>query len=76
MKMPVHIFIALGNTLASQFKKEAEDQKKQQDDAMSSMPNLRQMSNLQGSVPNWSSPPSLPNMPNIPNLSNLNIPGL
>ena len=45
MKMPVHMFISLGNILAGQFKKEAEEQKKQQEGMSNTdIPNLRQMS--------------------------------
>lgn len=49
MKMPVHMFIALGNILEGQFKKEAEDQQKQQENSMSNLPNLRQFSDI-GSI--------------------------
>lgn len=65
MKMPVHIFIAQCNILASQFKKEAEEQQKQQDEQMSGMPNLRQFSdigNLTNGLDLGSLTSSLPNL--------------
>lgn len=44
MRMPTHMFISLGNILATQFKKEAESQEEQQSDSISSfnLPNIRQ----------------------------------
>ena len=68
MKMPVHMFISLGNILAGQFKKEAEEQKKQQEGMNNTdIPNLRQMSS---SLPDVSSMLSgfssqLPSMPSL-----------
>lgn len=68
MKMPVHMFISLGNILAGQFKKEAEEQKKQQEGMSNTdIPNLRQMSS---SLPDVSSMLSsfssqLPSMPSL-----------
>lgn len=68
MKMPVHMFISLGNILAGQFKKEAEEQKKQQEGmGNTDIPNLRQMSS---SLPDVSSMLSgfssqLPSMPSL-----------
>ena len=68
MKMPVHMFISLGNILAGQFKKEAEEQKKQQEGMSNTdIPNLRQMSS---NLPDISSMLSgfssqLPSMPSL-----------
>lgn len=68
MKMPVHMFISLGNILAGQFKKEAEEQKKQQEGMSNTdIPNLRQMSS---NLPDVSSMLSgfssqLPSMPSL-----------
>lgn len=65
MKMPVHMFIALGNILAGQFKKESEAQQKQQEEAASSLPNLRQFAdisnfgNIASSIGNGISLPNL-----------------
>lgn len=64
MKMPVHMFIALGNILANQFKKEAEDQQQQQESATADMPNLRQfadMSNLSSIASSIGSNLNIPN---------------
>ena len=67
--MPVHIFISMCNILAGQFKKEAEKQKKDQDEAMADMPNLRSFSDI-------SSIASSLNLPNINIPNNISIPGL
>lgn len=63
------MFIALGNILAGQFKKEAEQQKKQQEEASSDIPNIRQFADMSsiGNIAN-----SLSSNINIPNISNLN----
>jgi hypothetical protein len=63
MKMPTHMFISMCNILASQFKKEAEEQEKERENATSDMPNLRQFADFSSIASNLG-------------LSNLNIPGL
>lgn len=40
MKMPMHIFIAMCNILAGQFKEEAEKQEKEQQEASADLPNF------------------------------------
>lgn len=66
MKMPVHMFISLGNILAKQFKDEAENQEKQQNEAMSNMPNIRQFTDL-SSISNLASSISNGNFNTIKN---------
>lgn len=63
MKMPTHMFISMCNILASQFKKEAEEQQKEQENASADLPNLRNFSDIG-------------NLASSLGLSNLSIPGL
>ena len=50
MSMPVHIFISLGNILAAQFKQEAEEQRKQQEDSTSNGGSFNIPSNIRSSL--------------------------
>lgn len=63
MKMPMHIFMSLCNVLSRQFEEEAEKQKEEQEQATSSMPNLRQFADFG----NISSSFNLPDF-NLPSL--------
>lgn len=64
MHMPTHLFISMCNILASQFKKEAEDQKKEQEEATADLPNLRQFADFSSIASSLGLP------------TNLNIPGV
>lgn len=66
--MPVHMFISLGNILASQFKEENEKQKEEEKKSMAGMPNLSSLSNISSMIGDMSSNFSAPNvqMPSIP----------
>lgn len=57
MKMPVHIFMSLCNILAGQFKKESEEQQREQESATMNLPNISSLtdfSNIQ--FPNFNVP--------------------
>lgn len=59
MAMPMHIFISLGNILATQFRKEKEQQEKEQADASASAPsfgNLPNVADFMNSMSNISLP--------------------
>ena len=54
--MPVHIFISLGNILATQFKEEAEKQKKEQEKSNSNLPNFNSLPNVSNILSNFNVP--------------------
>ena len=54
--MPVHVFISLGNILATQFKEEAEKQKQEQENANRSAPSFNNLPNVSNILSNFNIP--------------------